>query len=116
MSNPSARLTVIDYEPIPGITPEQKLLATRRIAERARDVDDARLLLAIVFETPHLSTPHGNKTPPAVYADRRAWLGRCRAWMREQGRGPGGMQLSKTDQRDYQAATGDIWGPDGEAK
>lgn len=52
MSNPSARLTVIDYEPIPGITAEQKSLATRRIAERARDVDDARLLLAIVFEPP----------------------------------------------------------------
>lgn len=45
----SRRLTVIDYESIPDITPEQGEAASRRIAERARDADDARLLLGVVL-------------------------------------------------------------------
>lgn len=62
MSAPSStRLTVIDYESTPYITPEQAQRATRCIAEHARDADDARLLLAIMFGKPQVKAPRGFK-------------------------------------------------------
>src|SRR5438445_5833178 len=62
MTSPNPlRLTVIDYEPIPGITPEQAERASRCIAGHALDADDARLLLDIAFGKPQVRPPRGFK-------------------------------------------------------
>lgn len=126
MSNPSARLTVINYEPIPGITPEQKSLATRRIAERARDVDDARELLDVVFGTPRQfhgvngrherrrgeALSHVYQYPMPTGPAGKRYRARVRAWGREQGLPvatggqPEGWLLNA-----YVEATGDAWQP-----
>jgi len=116
------RLTVIDYEPIPNITPKQAELATRRIAERALDVEDARLLLDMVFggkrcirrpkgtvgkKVPHRTT---YKYPCPVGPDGHHYRLKVRAWGRAQGlkfisTGPVEGWLLNA----YVEATGDVW-------
>jgi len=121
MSGPNPiRLTVIDYESIPNVTPKQAELATRRIAERALDVEDARLLLDTVFgghvrrpkgtvgkKVPHRST---YKYPCPVGPDGHHYRLKVRAWGRAQGHtviGTGPVEGWLLNA--YVEATGDVW-------
>jgi hypothetical protein len=92
-----------------GTTREQKLAATTAVMRR---VPEAKWhdVLGMLFAEAHSSAAHGSKATPEIYAARQAWLDRCRAWIRTQGREPAGAAIRKSDQRDYEAATGDVWG------
>ena len=111
------RLTVIDYEAIPGVTPEQEELAKRRIAEQAQDVDDARLLLDIVFGKLHCRKRRRGEFASRVYQHPmptgpagKEYRARVRAWGLGQGfevttgGTPEGWLLNA-----YVQATGDVW-------
>jgi hypothetical protein len=51
----------------------------------------------------------GQDRTSEAYAARKAWLERCRAWLIEQGLMPFSTQIRESDQRRYEAATGDVW-------
>lgn len=92
-----------------GTTRMQKLRATTAVMRRVPEGRYRNEILAALFQPARSAPPHGNKGTPAIYEARQAWLKRCRAWIREQGREPAGSQIRKTDQREYEAATGDVW-------
>lgn len=66
-------------------------------------------VVSALFGKGKAAPAHGDKAAPEVEAARREWLERCRAWMRGRGLEPASTQISPSEQRAYEAASGDIW-------
>lgn len=124
-ANP-VRMTAIDYETIPNITPEQAALATRRIAEHALDADDARELLDMAFGPPrrfHGVDGQRERRRGEAVSDvyqypmpsgdaGKKYRAAVRTWGREQG-----LEVKTSGQPEgwllnaYVEATGNVWDP-----
>jgi len=98
-----------------GSTPEEKALVHAAVERRARNADDAALLLDALFG-PYGRMRHrgDNKADRDVYAARHAWLERCRAWHAGRGQPLAGTWVPRDMQRAYERATGDVWTPPAE--
>jgi hypothetical protein len=91
--------------------PDERGLAEASIARHARDEDDRLLLRDALFGETTKARVHGDKPTAAWTAAHRAWLDRCRTWMRAKGYEPFSTQISKERQAEYVAATGDVFKP-----